>query len=82
MTPAALTKRVAEIEAAIARLRPPAPGPDLAWLEHISFEELDWLEEVYRAAAVEQRDDLSEADHLRALAIYAGALAKMAGASR
>jgi hypothetical protein len=80
MTPTAITRRIAEIEAAVARLRPPALSEALAWLEHVPVEDLDWLEEVYRTAAVENRE-LTEVDQLRVWSIYAGALARMAGAA-
>ena len=74
MTPAAIAKRLAAIEAQIAPLVAPSDLPP--WLEFAADAEVDELEEIYRADEDED-GSTSEVDQLRVLEIHAASLRRM-----
>jgi hypothetical protein len=75
MTPAQLAKKLAEVEAAVAKLAPPVQAPE--WAHYTTDEELDWLEKTYRELADSGGTEPTQADQLRVWSIYAAATARM-----
>ena len=69
MTAAALARRLAELE---ARRSQPQPGVLPAWLRWAAHEEVDELEEMYRAIEEGERE-VTEVDRLRCIEIEARA---------
>jgi hypothetical protein len=79
VTKVRLDRRVADLEAAVGRLRPPAPAEARALLVFVDDDGLDQLELIYSAAEYDRRE-LSAAEQLKALSIFAAALARQAEA--
>jgi hypothetical protein len=78
MTPAAADRRLAELEAEVAKLIPPAPAASLPeWVGWTTNEELDELERLYRREAEEGPEAITQADVARVLAIECQATARM-----
>ena len=73
-TVASLARRLAELEA--RRASPPPPGGLPAWVRWASHEEVDELEELYRAIETGERE-ATEVDELRCIEIAAGATRRM-----
>ena len=73
MTAAALARRLAELE---ARRSQPQPGVLPAWLRWAAHEEVDELEEMYRAIESGERE-ATEIDELRCIEIAAAATRRM-----
>lgn len=82
MTRTAIERRLAELEAQIAAISPPQePGAEHAWISWTTDSELDELEALFRRHA-EDGTEPSDAEQLRALAIYATATARMINGAR
>ena len=78
MTAAALARRLAELE---ARRSEPQPGVLPAWLRWAAHEEVDELEEMYRAIEEGERE-VTEVDRLRCIEIEARATVAMLAGRR
>ena len=78
MTPTAIERRLAELEVQIAAISPPPePGAEHAWISWTTDSELDELEAFCSDRHAEDGTEPSDAEQLRALAIYATATARM-----
>jgi hypothetical protein len=72
-----IERRLVDLEARLARLRPPPLPEGLAWVEWIADADLDWLEELYRRVEG-GGPPATEAERLRCISIQAMALSRMA----
>ncbi len=79
MSIAGLERRLAAITARLPR--PPAEStvpPELQWVSHAAHSELDELVRIAEAAVTDHRDEFTEAEQLRLIAIHAAALRRQA----
>jgi hypothetical protein len=81
MTLTELRRRLDQLMSALPRPRVPGLPAGLGWIRQLTPDELDRLEELYGAAEDERRE-MTEAEALTAIAIEAGARARMAGCER
>jgi hypothetical protein len=80
MTSAAITRRLAEIEAELAALQPQSSEdhlpPEMEWVAWLTFAELDRMEEIYWTALEQDDRDLTGPEKAEVLAIQAMAISR------
>jgi hypothetical protein len=75
MTPTAAGRRLAELEAEVAKHVPPVPEPE--WMEWLTDDELTALELLFRNTDAATVGEMPEADQLRVQSIVLQATTRM-----